>query len=197
MARLHANDVRPEGQEVVLDGIDTTSSQGVPLSLVGEEIHYTPGAAVTGTDRFTYPPRNSAGVSSTATVTLLPRPVCPGSHHRPGWQGHAGLPGHPAAKLHHRTLHRSEWVDRHRHPLQRCRRLARLHRRRPDHVPRILQDRLALRGGIICPPFLRGDPSATVSRNARITDGKTGGRRMPPMHHNGDPTTGLALGGVS
>jgi hypothetical protein len=67
---LFANDFDPDGDALILIGVDATSAAGGALSMTGQSINYTPPAALSGADHFQYVVADSNGDIATATVTL-------------------------------------------------------------------------------------------------------------------------------
>ncbi|WP_438479983.1 Ig-like domain-containing protein [Oleiharenicola lentus] len=70
-ATLLGNDSDADGDVITITAVSGTSAQGVPVVLTGTTITYTPNAAITGTDTFTYTVRDSKGLASEpVTVTV-------------------------------------------------------------------------------------------------------------------------------
>ncbi len=70
-----ANDSDPDGEQISIASFDQQTSNGGTIALNGAMLVYTPDAAFSGTDTFTYTIADSEGLTSVATVTVevLPR----------------------------------------------------------------------------------------------------------------------------
>jgi hypothetical protein len=70
ISTLLANDSDPDSDAISLQSVAATSANGVPISIQGAFVVYTPSGGAETNDSFTYIIRDAFGATGTGTVTL-------------------------------------------------------------------------------------------------------------------------------